>query len=123
MNFVKHVAIIMDGNGRWGIINKKSRNLGHRQGLTTIENIIKETIKKKIKYLTLFAFSTENWKRPKNEINFLFNLLEEFLLKKINDLKSQGIKLKVIGDKKRFSKKLVKILSFSEKETKKNNNL
>ena len=85
-----------------------------------LRNIIRETIKNKIKYLTLFAFSTENWKRPKNEVNFLFNLLEEFLLKKINELKKQGIRLKVIGDKKRFSKKLTKILLNSEKATKKN---
>tara|TARA_B100000686_G_scaffold347236_1_gene435492 strand:+ start:614 stop:1291 length:678 start_codon:yes stop_codon:yes gene_type:complete len=120
MNPVKHVAIIMDGNGRWGVINKNSRNLGHKAGLITVENIIRETIKNKIKYLTLFAFSTENWKRPKNEVNFLFNLLEEFLLKKINELKKQGIRLKVIGDKKRFSKKLTKILLNSEKATKKN---
>jgi undecaprenyl diphosphate synthase len=113
----------MDGNGRWGIKKKKSRNLGHRAGLATAENIIKLTIKKKIKYLTLFAFSTENWKRPKKEVNFLFNLLEEFLLKKINDLKKQGIKLKIIGDKKPLSKKLVKILTSSEKVTKNNKNL
>ena len=92
MNSVKHVAIIMDGNGRWGVINKKSRNLGHKAGLVTVENIIRETIKNKIKYLTLFAFSTENWKRPKNEVNFLFNLLEEFLIKKIKELKKQGIR-------------------------------
>ena len=105
MNPIKHVAIIMDGNGRWGIKNKKSRNLGHRQGLSVVQKIIKKTIKKKIKYLTLFVFSTENWKRPKKEINFLFNLLEEFFKKKINKLNEQGIKLKVIGDKKPFSKK------------------
>ena len=123
MNPIKHVAIIMDGNGRWGVINKNSRNLGHKAGLITVENIIRETIKKKIKYLTLFAFSTENWKRPKNEVNFLFNLLEEFLIKKINELKKQGIRLKVIGDKKRFSKKLTKILLSSEKATKKNKTL
>ena len=78
MNPIKHVAIIMDGNGRWGIKNKKSRNLGHRAGLFTVEKIIKQTVKKKIKYLTLYAFSTENWSRPKKEINFLFHLLEEF---------------------------------------------
>ena len=119
----KHVAIIMDGNGRWGLKKKKSRKLGHRAGLSTAENIIKQTIKKKIRYLTLFAFSTENWKRPKKEVNFLFSLLEEFLLKKINDLKKQGIKLKIIGDKKPLSKKLVKILINSEKVTKKNKNL
>ena len=82
MNPVKHVAIIMDGNGRWGLKHKKSRNLGHRAGLNTVEKIIKETIQNKIRYLTLYTFSTENWKRPKKEINFLFNLLETFLIKR-----------------------------------------
>ena len=120
MNPIKHVAIIMDGNGRWGIKNKKSRNLGHRAGLITVEKIIKQTVKKKIKYLTLYAFSTENWKRPKKEINFLFNLLEEFLLKKTKDLIKQNIKLKIIGDKKPFSKKLSNVLLNSENLTKKN---
>ena len=98
MNPIKHVAIIMDGNGRWGIKNKRSRNNGHREGLNTVEKIIKQTIKRKIKYLTLYAFSTENWKRPKREINFLFGLLKEFLINKTNDLKKQGIKFKVIGN-------------------------
>ena len=120
MNSIKHVAIIMDGNGRWGIKNKKSRNLGHREGLYVTENIIKQTIKKKIKYLTLFAFSTENWKRPKKEVNFLFNLLDEFFKKKINKLNEQGIRLKVIGDKKPFPKEIFKILLSSENLTKKN---
>jgi undecaprenyl diphosphate synthase len=120
MNPIKHVAIIMDGNGRWGIKNKKSRNLGHRQGLSVVQKIIKKTIQKKIKYLTLFVFSTENWKRPKKEVNFLFSLLEEFFKKKINKLNEQGIKLKVIGDKKPFSKKIFKILLNSENLTKKN---
>ena len=123
MNPIKHVAIIMDGNGRWGIKNKKSRNQGHRAGLSTVVNIIKHTVKKKIKYLTLYAFSTENWKRPKKEVNFLFNLLEEFLTKKINKLIEQGIRLKVIGDKKPFSKKFFKILINSENLTKKNKTL
>ena len=117
MNPVKHVAIIMDGNGRWGLKNKKTRNLGHRAGLNSIEKIIKETLKFKIKYLTLYTFSTENWKRPKQEINFLFNLLENFLLKKIGTLISSGIRLKIIGDKKLFSIKLKKILNDSEKKT------
>ena len=120
MNQVKHVAIIMDGNGRWGIKNKKSRNLGHRAGLSTAIKIIKQTVRKKIKHLTLYAFSTENWKRPKKEINFLFSLLEEFLIKKTKELNKQGIKLKVIGNKKPFSKKLNKILLNSENLTKKN---
>ena len=83
MNPLKHVAIIMDGNGRWGIKNKNSRNEGHRAGLITVEKIIKESIKQNIKFLTLYAFSTENWKRPKKEISFLFNLLENFLQNKI----------------------------------------
>ena len=123
MNPIKHVAIIMDGNGRWGIKNKKSRNQGHRAGLSAVENIIKHTVKKKIKYLTLYAFSTENWKRPKKEVNFLFNLLEEFLTKKINKLNEQGIRFKVIGNKKPFSKKFFKILINSENLTKKNKTL
>ena len=105
MNPIKHVAIIMDGNGRWGIKHKNSRNLGHREGLNTVEDIIKESIKHKIKYLTLYTFSTENWRRPKKEILFLFTLLENFLLKKIGELIKNGIRLKIIGDKKKFSKK------------------
>ena len=103
MNQIQHVAIIMDGNGRWGLKHKKSRNLGHKAGLNTVEKIIKETIKNKIKYLTLFAFSTENWKRPKKEITYLFNLLEEFLTKKIENLNKNKIRFKLIGDKKKFS--------------------
>jgi len=123
MNLIKHVAIIMDGNGRWGLKYKKSRNLGHREGLKTVERIIEETVKKKIKYLTLYAFSTENWKRPKKEINFLFNLLEEFLIKKTNELNESKIKLNIIGNKKMFSKKLKNILSHSEQKTKYNKKL
>ena len=120
MNSPKHVAIIMDGNGRWGLKKKKSRNFGHKAGLKTVEKIIKESIKNKIKYLTLFAFSTENWKRPQKEITYLFNLLEEFLLKKIGDLNKNQIKLKIIGNKKKIAPKLRKILENSEKITKNN---
>ena len=120
MNPIKHVAIIMDGNGRWGLKKKKSRNLGHKAGLISVEKIIKRTIEKKIKFLTLYAFSTENWKRPKKEINFLFNLLQEYLEKKIDELNKQGIKFKVIGNKKLLSQKLIKILLNSEKITNKN---
>tara|TARA_Y100001970_G_scaffold286372_1_gene408348 strand:+ start:602 stop:1276 length:675 start_codon:yes stop_codon:yes gene_type:complete len=122
MNPLNHVAIIMDGNGRWGLKHKKSRNAGHKAGLVIVEKIIQETIKKKIKYLTLFAFSTENWKRPKKEINYLFNLLENFLKKKIKDLHSKNIKLKIIGFKK-FSKKLNHLLDTSERKTSKNTKL
>jgi len=112
----------MDGNGRWGIKHKKSRNSGHKEGLKTVEKIIKTSIKNEIKYLTLYAFSTENWKRPKKEIKFLFNLLENFLLNKISDLNKQNIKLKIIG-KKRFSKKINTLLNNFEKITFKNNRL
>ena len=113
----------MDGNGRWGLKKKNSRNLGHKAGLNAIEKIIRETIKKKIKFLTLYAFSTENWKRPKKEINFLFNLLKDFLNKKINQLNKNGIKFKMIGSKKMLSKDLVKILLNSEKITNNNKTL
>jgi len=123
MNPIKHVAIIMDGNGRWGIKHKKSRNEGHRAGLDTVEKVIKESIKFKIDHLTLYTFSTENWKRPKKEINFLFNLLENFLLKKIDKLVNNKIKLKIIGDQKIFSKKLRKILKQSESKTSVNKKL
>ena len=122
MNPLKHVAIIMDGNGRWGLKYKNSRNAGHKSGLKTVEKIIKETIKNKISYLTLFAFSTENWKRPQKEINYLFNLLENFLSNRISDLNRQNIKLKILGSKK-FSPKLNKLLNNSEKRTSKNTKL
>ena len=122
MNPLNHVAIIMDGNGRWGLRNKNSRNAGHKQGLDTVEKIIKESAKQKIKYLTLFAFSTENWKRPKKEITYLLNLLENFLINKIEDLNKQNIKLKIIGVKN-FSKNLNSLLSLSEKKTFKNSKI
>ncbi len=122
MNKINHVAIIMDGNGRWGLKYKNSRNAGHKAGLNTVEKIIKETIKKKIKYLTLYAFSTENWRRPKKEINFLFGLLENFLKNRINELHEQNIKLRIIGNKK-FSPNLNKLLYTSEKKTESNKKL
>jgi len=122
MNPLKHVAIIMDGNGRWGLKHKNSRNAGHKAGLNTVQKIIKETIINKISYLTLFAFSTENWKRPKKEINYLFNLLENFLTNRIEDLHKQKIKLKILGSKN-FSPKLNKLLNYSEKKTSKNTKL
>ena len=123
MNPIKHVAIIMDGNGRWGIKHKGSRNLGHRAGLKVVESIIEETIKQKINYLTLYTFSTENWKRPKNETSYLFNLLENFLIKKIDSLIKNKIKLKIIGNKKKFTIKLQKLLESSEIKTVKNKTL
>ena len=116
MNPINHIAIIMDGNGRWGLKNKKSRNSGHKEGLKTVEKIIKESLKKKIKFLTLFAFSTENWKRPKSEINYLFRLLEFYLVDKIENFNEQKIRLKVLGFRK-FTNKLNSLLNDSEKKT------
>ena len=123
MNPINHVAIIMDGNGRWGIKHKKSRNLGHRAGLNTVERVIKSTIKNKVKYLTLYAFSTENWKRPQNEIKFLFKLLDSFIDQKINEFNKNNIKLKIIGNINVFNKKLKKKLLKSEKLTNNNTKL
>ena len=122
MNPLNHVAIIMDGNGRWGLKYKNSRNLGHKEGLKTVEKIIRSSIKNKIKFLTLYAFSTENWKRPKKEINYLFNLLENFLTNKLDDIHKQNIRIKILGYKK-FSKKLNSLLNFAEKKTIKNSKL
>jgi undecaprenyl diphosphate synthase len=117
MNLVKHVAIIMDGNGRWGIKHKKSRNAGHRAGLNTVDLIINQCIHHKIKFLTLYTFSSENWKRPKTEIAFLFKLLENFLQKKINKIIKNDIKLKFIGELNKLPKKLQELIKLSEKKT------
>ena len=122
MNPLNHVAIIMDGNGRWGLKYRNSRNVGHKEGLKTVETIIKSSIKNKIKFLTLYAFSTENWKRPKKEINYLFKLLENFLTKRLVDIHKQNIRIKILGYKK-FSKKLNFLLNFAEKKTINNSKL
>jgi undecaprenyl diphosphate synthase len=120
MSPIKHVAIIMDGNGRWGIKHKKSRNAGHRAGLKTVEAVINQCVNKNINFLTLYTFSSENWKRPKNEITFLFNLLEDFLKKKINKIDEKDIKLNFIGELQKLPIKLRSIIKFSEKKTIKN---
>ena len=117
MNPVKHVAIIMDGNGRWGVKHKQSRNAGHRAGLNTVDLIINQCIGHKINFLTLYTFSSENWKRPKNEISFLFKLLENFLNKKINKIIEKDIKLKFIGELDKLPSKLQKLIKLSEKKT------
>ena len=123
MNPLNHVAIIMDGNGRWGVKHHKSRNKGHKEGLKTVETVINTCVNKKIQFLTLYAFSTENWKRPISEINYLFSLLENFLKNKLNKLNKNNIRIQIIGNKKKFSKKLNNLLIKSEKITKKNSKL
>ena len=123
MNPVRHIAIIMDGNGRWGLRRGKSRNYGHQQGLKTIEKIVNYSIEKKISFLTLFTFSSENWKRPKNEVNFLFKLLENYFKKNLSEVISKGIRVKIIGDKLKLNSNLRKIINLAEIRTKKNNNI
>ena len=122
MNKLNHVAFIMDGNGRWGKKKKQNRNSGHYAGVKTVKKIVEASIKFKIPVVTFYVFSTENWKRPKREVNFLFNLLENFLVSKIDELHKQNIKLKIIGIKK-FSSKLNNLLKKSEKKTFKNRKL
>ena len=122
MNPIKHMAIIMDGNGRWGLKHKNSRNLGHKEGLKTVEMVMRYCLKKKIKFLTLYAFSTENWKRPLKERNYLFKLLEIYLIEKLEKLNKEKIKIKILGEKK-FYNKLNKLLDFAEKKTIRNTKL
>ena len=120
MNQLNHVAFIMDGNGRWGLKKKNSRNYGHLKGINTVETVIRFSIIKKIPYLTLYTFSTENWKRPENEINFLFDLIRKSLKKKINKIVKQGIKINIIGRKKDLPNDILNIIKLIEKRTKNN---
>jgi len=120
MNPINHIAIIMDGNGRWGIKKGRSRNFGHREGLKVVEKIIFLSIKKKIPILTLFTFSSENWKRPQHEISFLFSLLGEYFTKNLKKVIENGIRIKIIGDKSKLSKKVKDIINHTELKTKKN---
>ena len=117
MNELNHVAIIMDGNGRWGLKRKKSRNFGHLQGIKSIETVIKSSLINKIPYLTLYAFSTENWRRPDSEINFLFDLIRKSLKKKINKIIKQGIRVNIIGNRKGLPKDIKRIVKLIEKKT------
>jgi len=123
MNKLNHIAIIMDGNGRWGLKRKKSRNYGHLKGIKTVETVIKSSLIKKIPYLTLYTFSTENWKRPVSEINFLFDLIRKSLKKKINKIIKQGIRVNIIGNRKGLPKDIIKIVKLIEKKTIKNNKI
>ena len=120
MNQLNHVDIIMDGNGRWGLKRKKSRNYGHLKGIKSVETVIKSSLVNKIPYLTLYTFSTENWKRPDSEINFLFDLIRNSLKKKMNQIIKQGIKINTLGKKKGLPLDIRKIIKFIEKKTKNN---
>ena len=117
MNQLNHVAIIMDGNGRWGLKKRKSRSYGHLKGLKTVETIIQSSINQKIPYLTLYTFSTENWKRPKQEVNFLFDLIRKYIKKNLQKVIKQGIRVKVIGKRENLPTDIVKILRIIRKKT------
>jgi len=121
MNKLNHVAIIMDGNGRWGLKKRGSRNYGHLQGLKTVDTVIRSSIKEKIPYLTLYTFSTENWKRPRQEINFLFDLIRKSIKKNLKKILKQGVRINIIGKKKGLPKDIIKTIRFVEKKTHKNN--
>ena len=123
MSNINHIAIIMDGNGRWGLKNYNSRKFGHKKGIKTVEKIIEASVKKNIKFLTLYTFSTENWRRPKYEINFLFGLLEDYLNKNLKILLKNNIKFKILGDINRFPKKLKESLKNAINLTKNNTKL
>ena len=121
MNELNHVAIIMDGNGRWGLKKRGSRNYGHLKGLNTVETVIKSSLDQKIPYLTLYTFSTDNWERPDNEINFLFDLIRTHIKKNLKKIIKQGIKINIIGKQKKLPPDIIQSLNLIEKKTKKNN--
>ena len=120
MNKLNHIAFIMDGNGRWGKKKNKGRNFGHIKGVETVKKIVKSSISLKIPILTFFVFSSENWKRPKTEITFLFKLIKNYFSKEIDKVINQGIKINILGDITKLSPDLKKILTKSVKLTKKN---
>ena len=119
----KHVAIIMDGNNRWTKKHKLKGFKGHEKGIDAIQNAVDASKLYNIKFLTLFSFSSENWTSPKNEVNFLMNLLRKYLKNKIEDLMKDNISIKMIGDKKKLPKDIVKKINFYEKRTEKNTSL
>ena len=120
MNELSHVAFIMDGNGRWGIKRNKTRNFGHLQGVKTVQKTVQASIQLKIPIITFFVFSTENWKRPKTEINFLLKLIKSYFKKEIKNIMQNNIKINIIGDKKKLPLEIKKILKKVENDTKSN---
>ena len=120
MNKLNHIAFIMDGNGRWGKKKRKERNYGHLKGVDTVKKIVKSSIRLKVPIVTFYVFSSENWKRPKTEISFLFRLIRNYFTKEIQSVISQGIKINILGDLNKLSKELRSVLKKTEKLTKKN---
>jgi len=123
MNNLNHVAFIMDGNGRWGLKKKKSRNFGHLQGVKAVQKIVKVSLEQKVPIISFYVFSTENWKRPKKEISFLFNLIKVYFKAELENIIKNNIKINIIGRSKNLPTKIKKILNEVVKKTKKNNKL
>ena len=120
MNKLQHIAFIMDGNGRWGKKKNKGRNYGHLKGLETVKKVVKSSIQFRIPIITFYVFSSENWRRPKAEINFLFKLIEQYFSKEINDVIKQGIKLNILGELNKLPQNVRKTLKNCTELTKKN---
>ena len=123
MMLPSHIAIIMDGNGRWGLKKYNNRNKGHYHGLQNINKVIEYCIKLKINYLTLYTFSTENWNRPKKEIDYLFYLFKLFYKKNFNKINKNNIRIKFIGDLKNIPADLKVIIKKIQEKTKNNNRI
>ena len=120
MNKLNHIAFIMDGNGRWGEKRRRGRNFGHLKGVDTVKKIVKSSIRLKIPIITFFVFSSENWKRPKKEKNYLFKLINNYFLKEIKNIINQGIRINILGEVKKFSQDLKKTFNKATLLTKKN---
>ena len=123
MNKLSHIAFIMDGNGRWGKKKNKGRNYGHLKGVETVKKIVGSSIKLKVPFITFFVFSSENWKRPKTEIKFLFKLIKNYFHKEIDNVNKQGIKIKILGEMSKLPSDLKNTLIECENLTKKNKNI
>jgi|TARA_B110000902_G_scaffold148598_1_gene171262 undecaprenyl diphosphate synthase len=123
MNDLNHIAFIMDGNGRWGLKKKKSRNYGHLKGVKTVQKIVEASILFSVPIISFYVFSTENWKRPKSEINYLFNLIKIYFIKEINNIIKNNIKIVISGRLQSLPLKIRKILKSVVSKTKKNNKL
>ncbi|MCX7832402.1 MAG: polyprenyl diphosphate synthase [Actinobacteria bacterium] len=122
-NLPSHVAIIMDGNGRWAKKRGLPRTAGHRAATRSIRKIIEASLQSKIRYLSLFAFSTENWKRPKEEVDSILKLIEEQLKENLEELNSNGVKIKLVGSRRNLPEFLIKSFEEAEKKTSKNDRL
>ena len=123
MNDLNHIAFIMDGNGRWGLKKKKSRNYGHLAGVKTVQKIVEASIFFKIPIISFYVFSTENWKRPSSEINYLFNLISIYFKKEINNIIKNNIKIVISGRLQSLPLEIRQILKNVINKTKKNNKL